>query len=83
MRIFLLPLDEYSLSTFMLARWGNFAHRGSDIAFSAMTGSRPVKRRMWSGGAKEFAASIERQRAQIATTAKALGIQPTRFGFGG
>jgi tripartite-type tricarboxylate transporter receptor subunit TctC len=30
------------------------------------------------GGAKEFAASIERQRAQIATIAKALGIQPTR-----
>jgi hypothetical protein len=26
----------------------------------------------------EFAASIERQRAQIATIAKALGIQPTR-----
>ena len=30
------------------------------------------------GGAKEFAASIERQRAQIAMIAKALGIQPTR-----
>ena len=30
------------------------------------------------GGAREFAASIERQRAQIATIAKALGIQPTR-----
>ena len=30
------------------------------------------------GGAKEFDASIERQRAQIATIAKALGIQPTR-----
>jgi hypothetical protein len=30
------------------------------------------------GGAKEFAASIERQRAQIAAIAKALGIQPTR-----
>src|SRR2546430_1139867 len=30
------------------------------------------------GGAKEFAASIERQRAQIATTATALGLQPTR-----
>src|SRR5215472_1183086 len=30
------------------------------------------------GGAKEFAASIERQRAQIATIAKTLGIQPTR-----
>src|SRR5262245_888283 len=30
------------------------------------------------GGAKEFVASIERQRAQIATIAKALGIQPTR-----
>ena len=30
------------------------------------------------GGAQEFAASIERQRAQIAAIAKALGIQPTR-----
>src|SRR5215469_16427494 len=30
------------------------------------------------GGAKEFVASIERQRAQIATIAKTLGIQPTR-----
>jgi hypothetical protein len=46
-------------------------------------GSRPVKRRMWSRWSKEFAASIERQRAQIVTNAKALGIQPTRFGFGG
>jgi hypothetical protein len=34
------------------------------------------------GGAKEFAASIECQRAQIATNATALGIQPT-LGFGG
>jgi hypothetical protein len=34
------------------------------------------------GGAEEFAASIERQRAQIATNVKALGIQPT-LGFGG
>jgi tripartite-type tricarboxylate transporter receptor subunit TctC len=30
------------------------------------------------GGAQEFAASIARQRAQIAEIAKALGIQPTR-----
>jgi len=30
------------------------------------------------GGAQEFAASIARQRAQIADIAKALGIQPTR-----
>jgi transposase len=30
------------------------------------------------GGAQEFAASIEQQRAQIATIVKALGIQPTR-----
>jgi tripartite-type tricarboxylate transporter receptor subunit TctC len=30
------------------------------------------------GGAKEFAESIARQRAQIATIAKALGTQPTR-----
>jgi len=30
------------------------------------------------GGAKEFAASIERQRAQIAMIVKALGLQPTR-----
>ena len=30
------------------------------------------------GGAQEFAASIQRQRAQIAAIAKALGIQPTR-----
>jgi tripartite-type tricarboxylate transporter receptor subunit TctC len=30
------------------------------------------------GGAQEFAASIEQQRAQIAAIAKALGIQPTR-----
>jgi tripartite-type tricarboxylate transporter receptor subunit TctC len=30
------------------------------------------------GGAQEFAASIERQRAQIAEIAKVLGIQPTR-----
>jgi tripartite-type tricarboxylate transporter receptor subunit TctC len=30
------------------------------------------------GGAREFAASIERQRAQIAAVAKALGLQPTR-----
>jgi tripartite-type tricarboxylate transporter receptor subunit TctC len=30
------------------------------------------------GGAKEFAASIERQRAQIATIAKTLNIEPTR-----
>ena len=30
------------------------------------------------GGAQEFTASIQRQRAQIAAIAKALGIQPTR-----
>jgi tripartite-type tricarboxylate transporter receptor subunit TctC len=30
------------------------------------------------GGAREFAASIDRQRAQIAAVAKALGLQPTR-----
>jgi tripartite-type tricarboxylate transporter receptor subunit TctC len=30
------------------------------------------------GGAKEFVASIERQRAQVAKIAKALDIQPTR-----
>jgi len=30
------------------------------------------------GGAQEFAASMERQRAQIAAIAKALGIEPTR-----
>ena len=45
-------------------------------------GSRPVKRRMWSRWSKRVPASIERQRAQIATNAEALGIQPTRFGFG-
>ena len=37
------------------------------------TGQTPVR-----GGAKEFAADIERQRAQIAAIAKALGTQPTR-----
>jgi len=30
------------------------------------------------GGAKEFAAEIARQRAHVATIAKALGLQPTR-----
>jgi tripartite-type tricarboxylate transporter receptor subunit TctC len=30
------------------------------------------------GGAKEFAAEIARQRAHIATIAKALNIKPTR-----